>query len=240
MVLSAAMQRKVVIVEGLIGGGKSVLAAELGRALGENSLVLLEPDEKNHANPYLADYYADPKRWGFTMQIHLLALRFRMQLQAQWHAMSGAGDAVCDRSYQGDTCFGRMLNRSGVMSDHEYATYCKIYHAMTASVLLPNVCVRILVSPQVANERIQRRMKERNGGRDCESAIDLDYLRALDEEITQMVSVLRSRGVTVLDVPWDVDRDSPEQREVAVTSLAGLIHELRPQDALLDLHRRST
>jgi deoxyadenosine/deoxycytidine kinase len=231
---------KVVIVEGIIGAGKSVLAEELGKALGKTSLVLLEPDERNKANPYLADYYPDKKRWGFTMQIHLLALRFRMQLQAQWHAMSGLGDAVCDRSYYGDTCFARMLFRAGIMSEREYNTYCAIYQAMTASVLLPNVCVRILVSPHVCNERIRRRMDERDGGRDCEADIDLDYLKALEEENTHMVDVLRTRGVVVLDVPWDVDRDSPEQREVAVTSLAERIREIKPQDALLDMHRRTT
>jgi deoxyadenosine/deoxycytidine kinase len=45
---------KVVIVEGIIGAGKSVLAKELGRALGPSTLLLLEPDEKKNANPYLA------------------------------------------------------------------------------------------------------------------------------------------------------------------------------------------
>jgi len=37
---------KVVIVEGLIGSGKTTLSRELGAALGDTSLTLFEPDEK--------------------------------------------------------------------------------------------------------------------------------------------------------------------------------------------------
>ena len=133
--------KKVVLVEGIIGAGKTVLTKELGAALGPQTLTLIEPDEKNNANPYLADFYADPKRWALVMQVHLLQARFRMHLQAQWHAMNGYGQAVLDRSFYGDTCFARMLNRSGDLSDREFDTYKSIYHAMTASVLLPNVSV---------------------------------------------------------------------------------------------------
>ena len=107
----------VVIVEGLIGAGKSTLTQELGQAMGPDTLVLMEPDEQNNANPYLADFYGDKDRWAFTMQAHLLGVRYRMQLMAQWHAMGGRGHALCDRSYYGDTCFARMMHKTGQISD---------------------------------------------------------------------------------------------------------------------------
>ena len=228
----------VVIVEGLIGCGKSSLASELGAALGAGCLTLLEPDERDQANPYLASYYEDPVRWGFTMQVHLLALRYRMHLRGQWHALNRGGPVVIDRSYFGDTCFIRMLARSGKVSPDEFETYRMVYHAMTASVLLPTACVRILVSPETAAERIRRRSELRTGRR-CESVIDLDYLCALDEEITYMVGVLSRQGVAVIDMPWDVDRETPEQRQVAVRALAERIQRTRPADLFLDLHRRT-
>ena len=231
-------RKKVVIVEGLISGGKSTLTKELGAALGPTTLVLMEPDEKNQANPYLADYYSDPKRYSFVMQAHLLSCRFRMHLHAQWHAMQGHGHAVLDRSYWGDTCFARLQLKLGLMSPREFDTYATLYHAMTASVLLPTVCLRTLISPETAIRRIESRM-EKETGRKCEAAISLDYLRGLDKEIDHMSSLLRGLGVTVLDVPWDEDRDSPETRSAAVEGIAARIQNLEPPDPFLDLHRRT-
>jgi len=229
---------KVIIVEGLIGGGKTSLSRELSQALGPNTLVLYEPDEKNGANPYLADYYDDPTRWGFTLQVHQLQARYRMHLHAQWHAMQGHGYAVLDRSYFGDTAFARLQHKLGWVSDREFETYSSIYHAMTAQVLLPNICVRILVSPDTCNRRIAKRMKVEQG-RTCEKAIDLDYLKALDREIDHMVGVLRDQGVTILDVPWDVDRDTPEARRSAIEGLADRVRSIEPPNFFLDHHRRT-
>ena len=228
---------KVAIVEGLIGAGKSTLTKMLGQALGSSTLVLDEPDEVGGLNPYLGDYYADAKRWSFTMQAHLLGLRFRSHQAAQWHALSGAGHAVLDRSYFGDTAFARLQHKCGFMSDREYETYRALYHAMTASVLLPSVCVRVLVSPQVAVDRVSRRMSAREGRR-CEATIGLDYLHDLETEIDHMVGVLRAQGVCVLDVPWDEDRDESSLR-AAVAGLAHRIINLRAPDLFLDLHRRT-
>jgi len=232
------MRGKVVIIEGLIGSGKTTLSRELGQALGPQTLTLFEPDEKGGKNPYLADYYEEPARWSFTLQVHQLAARFRMHLQAQWHAMQGFGHAVLDRSYFGDTAFARLQLKSGLMSQREFDSYSALYHGMTASVLLPTICIRVLASPEICNERVAKRM-ESETGRACESAIDLDYLRGLELEIDHMVGVLRQQGVVVWDVPWDEERESAEQRKSAVEALAARIKNLQPPDLFLDLHRRT-
>ena len=226
----------VIIVEGLIGAGKSTFTAELGQALGSNTLVLMEPDEQDNANPYLADFYQDTPRWSFTMQVHLLGMRYRMQLAAQWHAMSGRGFAICDRSFYGDTCFARMMNKSGEIGDREFRTYRILYQAMTASVLLPAVCVRLEVSPDTAAERIRRRAEERTG-RKCELSISLEYLRRLDEEINRTVDVLSDQGVQIITAPWDTDMGSPEQRLSDILSVADTIRCVTACD-LLDAHHK--
>lgn len=232
------MHTKVIAVEGLIGSGKTSLTRELGPALGKNTLVLMEPDEKDNANPYLSDYYTDTARWSFTMQCHLLSARYRMHQHAQWHALQGAGHALLDRSYFGDTAFARLQLKMGVMTEREFETYKNLYQAMTASVMLPTICIRVLVSPETCNRRVASRM-EKETGRKCETAIDLDYLRGLEQEIEHMVGVLRRQGVTILDVPWDEDRSSPEERRHAVEGLAARINNMNPVEEFLDMHRRA-
>ena len=234
---------KVIIVEGLIGSGKTTLSRELGQALGPKTLTLFEPDEKgeegqNVGNPYLADYYADPSRWSFVLQVHQLQARYRMHLQAQWHAMQGFGHAVLDRSYFGDTAFARLQLRDGYMLQREFDTYASIYHAMTAGVLLPTICVRVMATPEVCAQRVASRM-ETETGRKCENAIDLAYLRGLEREIDHMVDVLQKQGVKVIDMAWDTGRDTPEMRLSAVQALASRIISYEPHDLFLDMHRRS-
>lgn len=228
----------VVAVDGLIGCGKSTLVNELGVALGPTCLIMQEPDERSGANPYLADYYKEPTKWALTMQVHLLAMRFRMHMHAQWHAMQGYGPAIIDRPYQGDTCFARLQLKRGIMAQREFDSYQLIYHAMTASVLQPTVFIRVLASPTVCQERIAKRLELRDG-RKCESGISLDYLQDLDRELDHMISVLKYQGVIVFDVPWAADRDSPETRKQTVEDLAERILAIAPPDIFLDLHRRT-
>jgi len=230
--------KKVVVVEGLISGGKTTLARELGHALGETTLILTEPDEKDNANPYLADFYADMPRYAFTMQCHLLSLRYRMHLNAQWYAMQGQGHAVMDRSYFGDTAFARLQLKTGTMTQREFDTYVTLYKNMTASVLHPTVCVRVQVTPEVAQKRIQRRIG-REPGRACESVVALDYLRTLDREIDYMVDTLRQQGVIILDLPWNDDRDTKASRSSVIGDLARRIEEATPVDIFLNDHRRT-
>lgn len=226
----------VLIVEGLIGAGKSTLTQELGAALGTNTLILMEPDEQGNTNPYLADFYGDKDRWAFTMQVHLLGARYQMQMHAQWHTIGGHGHAVCDRSFYGDTCFARMMHRTGQISDREFETYRMLYQSMTAGVLLPSVCVRLHLDPTVAASRIQKRA-ERRSGRKSELVIDVGYLRALDAEIDATVKVLREQGVHVIDVDWNSDRDRVADRVSVVSDLVQRIGATSEPD-LFDLHHR--
>lgn len=227
----------VVVVEGIIGAGKSTLTQELGRALGHDTLTLMEPDEQGNANPYLSDFYGDKSRWSFTMQVHLLGMRYRMQLAAQWHAMNGSGNALLDRSFYGDTCFARMMNRTGEISEREFETYRVLYQSMTASVLLPSACVRLKVDPAVAADRIRRRAEVRDG-RKSEMTIDLGYLEALDHEIETTVGVLKQQGVRVFEVPWTTDRQTPELRAADIQELAAAIKDTAPPDLFRLHHRR--
>ena len=52
----------VISIEGLIGCGKSTLVTNLCKK--RNYVPFFEPVE---TNPYLEDYYKDPKRFAFTM-----------------------------------------------------------------------------------------------------------------------------------------------------------------------------
>lgn len=230
---------KVVIVEGIIGAGKSSFSKELAYELGDDTLYLQEPDEKDNANPYLSSFYEKPERWAYTMQTHLLQARYKMHLHAQWHSMTTGKNSVLDRSYFGDTAFAKLQLSMGDMSKDEFNTYQSIYHAMTASVLLPNVCIHLQVEPYVAQQRIIRRMQEQTG-RSCEDAIDLQYLKDLKTEEAKVIKSLESQGVRVLTLDWNEDRSDPVLRQGTIKGIATVIQDYQPPgDMFLDLHRRT-
>lgn len=234
--------KSVIIIEGNIGAGKSSLATELAAELGQGTLLLLEPDEVGNLNPYLADFYGGKERWGFTMQVHLLARRYRQQLHAQAHVMSDAGHAILDRSFYGDVCFAELLHGAKLMSDRELETYRLLYEAMSAHVLLPSVCIRLLTSPESSYKRIEKRYNTRRG-RASEQVIDLAYLKALDEKIGHVTELLQEQGVRVIDLPWDAERETTEQRSATVSGLASRIRDggmRRPGDVFTRHHRRLT
>jgi deoxyadenosine/deoxycytidine kinase len=211
---------KLVIVEGLIGAGKSSFCAELGNQL-RNAHVFLEPDEQTEeSNPYLADFYGDPERWAFTMQIHLMQSRYRTHLQAQQVIKLYEVDAVIDRSIYGDVCFARLQRDLGTMPEREFQTYLDLYESLLApNIKQPDICVWLNVSVDIAFKRVLSRMEQREGRR-CEAAIDKDYLFALDEKIKSTVQELSSQGVEIIEIPWDDNRPEPTDRLQYVQQVA--------------------
>jgi len=225
---------KVVIVEGIIGAGKTTFSKWLAEAL--DGTWLQEPDEQN-GNPYLSKFYSDPTRWALTMQLHLLNTRFRMHQHAQWTVMQSSKSVVLDRSYFGDTAFARLQLKNGTLSQDEFDTYAMCYQNMTASVLLPQFCVYLKTTPEVSQKRIANRM-EHQTGRKCENVIDMGYLESLDIEEKAMVNTLSSQGVHIISLDWNEDL-TEEQIKHKITEVSKTIQGYTVPDMFLDIHRRT-
>lgn len=66
---------RIVVIEGLIGVGKTSLCRLLARE--RSARLVLEPADDN---PFLASFYADPGRFAFPAQMFYLATRYAQQL----------------------------------------------------------------------------------------------------------------------------------------------------------------
>lgn len=223
---------QVIIVEGLIGAGKSELAKELALQLEGNTRLALEPDERDGVNPYLASYYADPAGYAFKMQMRLLAVRYKIHMLSQWYVENGEGHAVIDRSYFGDTCFARLQLQLGYMTQDDFDTYHMTVANDAGKVKMPHVCLFLMVDPETSARRIQSRYEQREG-RACEVAIDLEYLEMLSQQYDILLDELEKSGVRVIRVPWDVEREDTEKRAQAVRSLARQIERYKAPDPFL-------
>ena len=103
---------RLVVIEGLIGVGKTTLCRILEREWGAR--LVLEPAEDN---PFLAQFYGDPARFALPAQLFYLASRYQQQQDIR-QADLFAPFTVSDYLYAKDRLFAEMT-----LEGHELALY---------------------------------------------------------------------------------------------------------------------
>ncbi len=185
-------------IAGMIGAGKSTLAAALGQHLGIDTYY--EPVADNE---YLADFYKDTARYSFAMQVYLLNRRFQQHQEIIWRGKS----AVQDRTIYEDSIFAKMLAKTGLMDERDYRTYVELFRNMSNFMCKPSVIVFLDVSPEGSADRIQMR------SRDVESKIKLDYLKALYDGYQEFVANI-SKVIPVIRIDYERFATAEEMAEV--------------------------
>jgi len=185
-------------IAGMIGAGKSTLAAALGQHLGIETYY--EPVADNE---YLADFYRDTARHSFAMQVYLLNRRFQQHQEIIWRGRS----AVQDRTIYEDSIFAKMLAATGLMDERDYRTYVALFRNMSNFMCKPSVIIYLDVSPEASAERIAMRQ------RDVESSIELGYLRALHAGYEDFVASI-SKVIPVIRVDYERFATAEEMAEV--------------------------
>lgn len=216
------MSGLLVVVEGMMGAGKSSLVADLARRLGGNTLALLEPDSSDGCNPYLDDCNRDPSRWALTMQLHLIGLRRKMQLEAQNH-VERRGTAILDRSVWGDACFAEAHASVGTMSANEYGTYNALFDIVTADLVRPDVVLWLDVPQDEIIRRIERRAGSRVD-RASERALRDDYLRELRKNMDGL-RLCYEDGGKLVPLAWGEVELGSQERERALDDAVKTLRE---------------
>ena len=158
--------KKYVAIAGNIGAGKSSLTGLLSDYFKWESFF-----ERVDANPYLADFYEDMRRWSFNLQVFFLSSRFSHQrrIEALPHSV------VQDRSiYEDAEIFARNLHEMGLMTARDYENYRDLYLLMTSYLKPPDLLVYLRASVPTLVRHIQAR------GREFESSIRIEYLERLE------------------------------------------------------------
>lgn len=158
----------IVSIISLIGVGKSTLVNKLSTI---NKYSVFEEPVDN--NPFLVDYYKDPTRWSFTLQVYYFWERYKQSQEAFMKSMRGE-TVVLDSSLYSDFAFAILQHKGGYFTNDEYKTYLNMHKIIAAQTAYPDLVVFLKLSPEQALERIKKR------SRDCESNIPIDYLKNLE------------------------------------------------------------
>jgi deoxyadenosine/deoxycytidine kinase len=174
-----------IAIAGNIGSGKSSLTSLLQQRLG-----WLPYFESVDDNPYLADFYADMKRWSFHLQIYFLSQRF---ITHQSITKSKA-NVVQDRSiYEDAEIFAKNLHALGMMDDRDYTNYCALYETMRSYLHAPDLLVYLRARVPTLQRQIQAR------GRSFEQTISVQYLEQLNVLYEEWIRYYNLGDVMVID-----------------------------------------
>lgn len=160
------MTKRLILVAGNIGAGKTSITEKLGERLGWKTGFESVTD-----NPYLSEFYGNMKDWSFHLQIFFLGHR------AQQHILAANknGSAILDRSiYEDFYIFARALRQLGNMTERDYEAYRTVFDLVTKGLPAPDLLIYLKAPVSVLMERINQR------GREMESGITADYLELLN------------------------------------------------------------
>jgi len=144
--------------------GKTSLARLLAERL--NARLLLEEPE---SNPFLEDFYKDPRRYAFQTQMFFLVSRYQ-ELKEMRQPDLFHDAVVSDYLFQKDRIFANIN-----LSDRELRLYDKVAPLLEQEIPAPDLVVYLQSSPEVIRSRIQQR------GRHYEKSMDPNYTATLAE-----------------------------------------------------------
>ena len=158
-----------IAVAGNIGCGKSTLVDFICRTY--KITPFFEP---NAENPYLANFYADMKRWAFHSQLYFITHKFRIhqELDQARHKTT----VVQDRTiFEDAEIFATYLKRRGFINKRDWAVYEDLYHLILNAIEPPDLIIYLKASLRTIRKRIQIR------GRPEEQNMPVTYLRSLNK-----------------------------------------------------------
>jgi len=157
-------ENRYLVIEGVIGAGKTSLARMLSERL-QAKLVLEEVEE----NPFLKDFYRDRARFAFQTQMHFLFSRYQQQRELRQQDLF-KDKTVSDYLFQKDRIFANLN-----LSDKELSLYEKVVGWLELEVPRPDVVVYLQANTDTLMERVAKR------GRTFEKDMDRQYMQALND-----------------------------------------------------------
>jgi deoxyadenosine/deoxycytidine kinase len=167
------MPKRLILVAGNIGSGKTSLTERIGERLGWKTAF-----ESVSDNPYLPDFYANMKQWSFHLQVFFLGHRANQHLEMYNDPQS----AIIDRSiYEDAYIFVRALHSMGNISERDYATYRQVFDLVVKNLPPPSLLIYLYAPVDTLMRHIQCR------GREIESSISPEYLGLLENYYTDWI-----------------------------------------------------
>lgn len=196
---------KYIVVEGVIGAGKTSLTRKLAAHL--NAQMLLELPQEN---PFLEKFYRDAARYALPTQMFFLFQRLN---QLRDLAQPDLFDAriVSDFLLDKDPIFARLT-----LGDDELALYQQLYDHLRPQAPLPDLVIYLQAKPETLIERIKKR------GIPMEAGISETYIERLCESYSRIFYDYEAAPLLIVNTEHLNPIDSEEDFALLLTRIASM------------------
>ena len=203
-----------IAMAGNIGAGKTTAAKLISQHFGFELF-----DEPVIDNRFLRDYYAEMRRWSFTLQLEFLIRR------VEHHELIRTVPKSCvqDRTlYEDPEVFAKYLHGLGFMDDRELDLYFEYFNRLNRELLHPDLILILTVDRvELLLERIRRR------GRKEELGIDAAFLGGLNAYYSTFPQVCQKKyGIPIHVISVEqIDIRSPEGQRIFFQEVEAVMRE---------------
>lgn len=171
-----------IAIEGVIGAGKTSVAAKLAARL--NAKLVLETFEDN---PFLQKFYTDTAAYAFRTQMFFLLERFTQSQELRQKELF-QNYIVSDYIFEKDKIFA-YLN----LNDDELKIYEQVVQVLDRNVVMPDLVVYL----QSSVDRLMKNIRGRN--REIEKEMQEQYIENLNDAYNYFFSRYKNSKVMIVN-----------------------------------------
>ena len=175
---------KFISIEGNIGSGKTSLVNKIINDF-KGKVILEEFAE----NPFLPDFYKEPEKHAFPLEMFFMAERFQQLSSNINHQDLFSELTVADYSF-----FKSKLFAQNNLKENELDLFNRLYNIMFSSIKKPD----LLIYLHSDIKRLQQNIKKR--GRQYERNISDNYLKSIETRYFNYINKQSSYNILILDV----------------------------------------
>lgn len=175
---------KFISIEGNIGSGKTSLVNKIITDF-KGKVILEEFAE----NPFLPDFYKEPEKHAFPLEMFFMAERFQQLSSNINHQDLFSELTVADYSF-----FKSKLFAQNNLKENELDLFNRLYNIMFSSIKKPD----LLIYLHSDIKRLQQNIKKR--GRKYERNISDNYLKSIETRYFNYINKQNSYNVLILDI----------------------------------------
>jgi len=204
-----------IIVDGIIGAGKSTVASYLSETLDIKLYQeILEDHSESLTQRMLDRFYNDQSRWSAITQVMFLNHRFKDLKRIERDTDQG----ILDRSIYGDEIFAKTIHERGQMTLDELIIYQELLSNMLEHIKAPELLIYLDVSVDTALERIKKRSRSTEG-----ETIPRDYLIDLKRNYEEWYNAFDLCPKVRVDLDANGGLDEEKKRDI-LESIKAFIH----------------